>query len=384
MDDIMSNKPFVSVIIPVYNAEQYLNTCLDSLAAQTLNEIEIICVDDGSADRSLAVLEQYEKADNRIHIIKQKNAGAGAARNTGMKAAEGEYLSFLDADDFFEPDMLEKAYRRARLDNSDIVVFRSDQYIEKTGEYKPMDYSIRRYLLPEKRPFAGTDVKKDVFKLFIGWPWDKLFRADFVKENGLYYQEQRTTNDLLFVFCAVVKANRISVIDNVLAHYRRSGEGISLSVSREKSWDCFYKALTALRQQLIEWNLYDRFERDFITYSLNLSLWNLNTMKGNAFFLLYEALKSSWFDDLGITGKGSDYFYDTGEYQQLQDILNHSAEDYLFLRLDQMKALLEKSTAEKDMLKRKLYAMGNLKAYRIGQFLMRPLKKLRECIRRLD
>ncbi len=89
----------ISVIIPVYNAEKYLRECLDSIVKQTLQEIEIICIDDGSTDNSLAVLREYERKDERLKIIEQANSGAGVARNAGMKAARGEYLAFMDADD---------------------------------------------------------------------------------------------------------------------------------------------------------------------------------------------------------------------------------------------------------------------------------------------
>ena len=110
----------VSVIIPVYNVEPYLKQCMDSVVGQTLKDIEIICVDDGSTDGSLDILREYAAEDNRIQIIEQKNAGAGAARNNGMRHATGKYLSFLDSDDFFEPRMLEKAYDLAEKDQADL------------------------------------------------------------------------------------------------------------------------------------------------------------------------------------------------------------------------------------------------------------------------
>ena len=98
----------VSVIIPIYNEEPHLRQCLDSILAQTLQEIEVLCVDDGSTDRSPEILQAYASKDNRIYIFRQRNQYAGAARNLGMKYARGRYLSFLDGDDYFEPDMLEK------------------------------------------------------------------------------------------------------------------------------------------------------------------------------------------------------------------------------------------------------------------------------------
>ena len=103
--------PKVSVIIPIYNVETYLPQCLDSIINQTLKEIEIICVDDGSTDKSLDILKEYAKKDKRVAIITQKNLHAGVARNAGLSQAKGEYISFLDSDDFCEPEMFEKMYQ---------------------------------------------------------------------------------------------------------------------------------------------------------------------------------------------------------------------------------------------------------------------------------
>jgi glycosyltransferase involved in cell wall biosynthesis len=98
--------PTISIIIPVYNAEKYLNKCLESVINQTLKDIEIICINDGSTDNSLDILQKYAKQDNRFIIINQDSSGAGVARNAGLDKAQGEYLAFLDSDDFFELDML--------------------------------------------------------------------------------------------------------------------------------------------------------------------------------------------------------------------------------------------------------------------------------------
>ena len=117
------NNPKVSVIIPVYNTEKYLRECLDSVVNQTLRDIEIICVDDGSTDNSLAILREYETKDSRIKVLTQENINAGAARNKGLSEATGEFLSFLDSDDFFEPDAIERMYECAKSRNAEIVVY---------------------------------------------------------------------------------------------------------------------------------------------------------------------------------------------------------------------------------------------------------------------
>lgn len=310
----------VSVIIPVYNAERYIAQCLDSVLAQTLRDIEIICVDDGSTDGSVAILKRYAARDSRLRLIRQKNAGAGAARNQGLREATGEYLSFLDSDDFFEPDMLEKAVAQARQYEAEIVVFNSDQYHMDKTTFVPVPWVILKDDLPPYMPFSYRQLTGNVFLSFVGWAWDKLYRRDFVMAHDLWFQEQRTTNDMLFVFSALVVAKRIAVLDEVLAHQRR-GSGDSLSVTREKSWHCFYDALLALRQRLIDEDIYWELEQDFINYSLHFSLWHLNSLAQPTHDLLKAKLRSGWFRELGIAGKPSGYFYNQNEYAQFKKLM---------------------------------------------------------------
>ncbi len=320
-------QPIVSVILPFYNGEKYLKQCLDSVTGQTLKEIEIICVDDGSSDRTLEMLQAYEKKDERIKVLHQENAGAGAARNRGLAAASGKYLSFLDSDDFFEPDMLESAAAKLEEDQADFVVFGCDQYLNDTRKFRKITYAMRKPILPPYMPFNHRQITGNVFKAFVGWAWDKLYRRDFILEHGLSFQEQRTSNDLLFVFSALVLAKRITCLDRVLAHQRRN-DASSLSNTREKSWFCFYDALCALRNMLKEHGLYGDLEKDFINYALHFSLWNLNTIAGDSYFKLYDKLKEEWFADLGIAGHGADYFYEQREYDQYACIMQYTAQEY--------------------------------------------------------
>lgn len=306
--------PSVSVILPIYNAAAYAEETLRSLLGQTLRDIEVICVDDGSTDGTGDLLSALAEEDDRIVVVSKANGGAGSARNAGLDVARGEYLSILDIDDFFESNMLECALNAARTDNLDILVFRSDELYPATGERKPIPWTIHEDLLPERRPFAGTDVPRDVFKLFVGWSWDKLIRASFVREHGLRFQEIRTTNDMLFVFSAVVRAERIGVIEDVLVHHRKDAG--SLSVTREKSWGCFYEALCALGGQLRAWDLYERFERDYLNYCVHAALWNVRTLAEPTRTLLTQRLADEWFDALGVPSHDEAYYYNKGEYEE--------------------------------------------------------------------
>ncbi len=316
-----NNSPMVSVIIAVYNVEAYLKQCLESVIGQTLNNIEIICVDDGSTDRSPQILEEYRLKDSRIQIIRQEHAGAGAARNKGLPAAKGEYLSVLDSDDFFEPDMLKKAYYAAKVEDADIVVFKSDFYDEQEHKFIPCDYSVKEDVLPDINPFGAMDIPDRIFNIGCGWAWDKLFRRDFVEENNARFQEIRTSNDMFFVFYLYSKAKSIYVMDTLFAH-RRINAYNTLSVTRELSCDNFYLALMALKEQLITDGVYDIFRHSFVNWALNFSLWNIDTLDKKFSREIKQKCREEYFEKLDILNNAPSYFLYDHEYKRLQRIMS--------------------------------------------------------------
>lgn len=309
----------ISVVMPVYNGETYLRQALESLCAQTLKEMEMVCVDDGSIDRTAQILQEYAATDQRIRILHQEHQGAGVARNFGIRMAVGEYLAILDSDDFFEPEFLETAYGKAVESKAQVVVVGSDQYWEKDNRFQSVDWTIRKSALPPYRPMNHRTFTDNVFKVFVGWPWDKLFERRFVEQHQLVFQNLRTSNDLVFVFMAIALAERIEVAERILIHQRR-GHGGSLSNTREQSWQCFYEALRELRRQLELRGLYKELEQDYINYALHFSLWNLRTLKGEKKKDLFRALKKSWFHELGITAYPEEYFFDKKEYAEYRKI----------------------------------------------------------------
>lgn len=185
--------PKVSVIIPVYNVEAYLRQCLDSVVNQTLKDIEIICVDDGSIDGSAAILEEYAAKDIRIKVLTQANSGAGAARNAGLAVAKGEWLSFLDADDEFAPAMLSEMVDAGEQGGADVVACT----MENDG---------------------------DIFRRWRGWAWDKIFRRDFILSQKLEFQNLPVSNDLFFTYSALALSSKtIAVAKGYVLHRKRAG-----------------------------------------------------------------------------------------------------------------------------------------------------------------
>ena len=201
--------------------EKYLPKCLDTLLNQSLRDIEIICINDGSKDNSLKIIKEYQAKDNRIKLIDQENQGAGVARNKGMEIASGEYLSFLDADDFFDRNMLKHSYQKAKENNADICIFEAFLYDNITKHYDICTFNVKKDFLPKRNVFNRTHVNSNIFKNIMGWPWDKLFKRVFIETNNLKFQEQRTTNDMYFVYISLIKASRITILEEPLIYQRR-------------------------------------------------------------------------------------------------------------------------------------------------------------------
>ncbi len=310
----------VSVIVPVYNTEKYLAQMLESICTQTLKEIEIICIDDGSKDRSLQILNAYAQKDCRMIVLKQRNAGAGAARNRGLKAAKGKYLSILDSDDFFEKDMLEKAYTQCENDGTDLCVYRSDRFRMPAGKYEAIPWTIQKKYLPSQIPFGPQEIYPYIFQIFNGWAWDKLYRRDTVAASGLQFQNLRTTNDAFFVFLMNLQVKKITILDETLAHHRTNVK-TSLSVTREQSWDCCWKAVEAIRQELVQRNQYAIAEQSFINWALHFLLWNVHSMRqAEVKRAIRNKMCEQYFPQLEMEKYPESFFYNRNEYLEYKNL----------------------------------------------------------------
>lgn len=229
----MEHKFKVSIIIPVYNVERYLRTCLDSVVNQTLDGIEIIAVNDGSTDNSLAILEEYQsKYSDRMKVFTTDNHGVSHARNYGLARASGEYIQFVDSDDFIELEMTEKLYSKAKRDNNDIVicgrynVYEREHINELNKEAAKLIYLNRNFILQEN---------KYEFAQILPFPWDKIFRRSLLE--GIEFPEKMRFEDLAFVYKVCCRAKSIGIIDEPLYNYRRTTQGGFLQSFSEQTLD---------------------------------------------------------------------------------------------------------------------------------------------------
>lgn len=326
------NKPKVSIIVPVYNAEEYLPETLRALSAQSFTDFEMFFVDDGSSDRSLELIRSFAAADSRAHLLQQQHQYAGVARNNGMKHAQGEYLLFLDADDFFHPDMLEKAVARADETQADICVFKADQYNQKTGRRSKLNNTCDTRLCPKRaETFSRHSNSANIFRFTTGAPWNKLFRRSFVEANGLVFQDIQSANDVAFTMTALAVADRIAILDEVLLTYRANNAS-SLQGSKYKNPDSFFKARYELKKRLEERQIYGEVQQAFVNYALHTSVGNLKTMRTReGFEKAYELLKNTAFRELDLLRWPKSYFYNTGwnsDYAIREEIMSMTVTEF--------------------------------------------------------
>lgn len=290
----------VSVIIPVYNAEKYINECLDSLLRQTYSDFEIICVDDGSSDRSLEILHRYKQQDGRITVLSQKNQYAGAARNVGMERAKGKYLLFLDADDFFCEDMLERAVDEAEKSRTEILAFDAYLYDDVRKEIKTESWAPLSAALFGDGVKSAAKIANVLYQFATPAPWNKLFLRDHVEKNGLRFQEIKRVNDLSFTYEALSCAERIGVLNEKLLYYR-IGNAQSLQGSAEDTPAAFALAAYALRDFLKNRKLWETFRTGFQDMAAVLCVRNLSKMnEEKAYAYLLETLRKDVLPCLGL------------------------------------------------------------------------------------
>lgn len=320
----------VSVVIPIYNAQKYIQQCVDSILMQTLKEIEIICVNDGSTDRSLEIIEEIQKKDQRVKIINQNNQGAGAARNKGLYQASGEYIIFLDADDFFEKKMLKEIYKIAKKKDAEIVVFTSDAYDELEQKRYKRDWGLQTdYLKKLKQPFSFHKIPDYIFNFTNGWAWDKMFKRTFIISNHLKFQQIQTTNDLYFVFASLIKAQRIMTVNKIYVHQRINVKN-SLSGKRHKSWRCFFLALQSLYDLLAEIGCYKEVEKSFINFSVNYLIDLINDSDKDTYYEIFYYTNRIFFYKYNIDTNNKDYFYSKKNYDKIKQIKTSNPEEFLW------------------------------------------------------
>jgi glycosyltransferase involved in cell wall biosynthesis len=306
--------PFVSVIIPIYNARDWLSECLDSVVSQTLENIEIICVNDGSTDESAEILKSYQALDQRIVVINQENQGQGSARNKGIDIARGEYLAFLDADDFFFPQTLEKLYIISNINKLDVCVSKMLLFSQENGQFfETPDYS----LIAVKDFFATVsgphDIGPSIFRIATS-VCAKLFRRVFVESNKILFPEGILLEDNRFTFQALLSSSRVYFLDEFSLCRRVLPRSTMFGSDKD-----FRDAIT-VSEQLEELLARSGFLADYKSESLNY----LIKLHRDFYYRTSEENRECYFDSLkqeySINAKNGVFFDDNRKHMSAENL----------------------------------------------------------------
>ncbi len=252
----------LSVIIPVFNVENYISCCLESILKQPFKDFEVICINDGSSDNSLDVLQRFKNQDERIIIIDKKNEGSGIARNAGLSIAKGDYIYFVDGDDWVEENVFDKILSKADELNTDILIFGGLSYYN--GKGKKGGYSADK--LPKKylnKVFSAKDIKKDIFN-FPSTAWTKLYKRDFLIKNNIKFQDIKVGQDQLPFFHSMIKAKRIALLPENIYCYRKNRKGSAMTVKKKKNFSPIY-VFYGIEEMLKSENLLDDYKSIFVS-----------------------------------------------------------------------------------------------------------------------
>ena len=258
MEEKLMSKPAVSVVVPVYNVEKYLRECLDSIVNQTLKDIEIILVDDGSPDNCPQICDEYAAKDARIKVIHKPNGGYGSAVNRGIEEAIGEYIGIVESDDWIEPDMYEKLYNNAKENNTDITKCAFFYYNSKAS--KNDQDKIPRYVDIALLNFPHSNVYKieeyPINLLPHSSVWAGVYRADFIKKQKMIPTE--SYQDIPFMIEAYCRAERISFVPEALLHYRKEPDQNQSTAAKGKK---LLKAFDTRLESIDICKKYDKYEK---------------------------------------------------------------------------------------------------------------------------
>lgn len=272
------DNPKISVIIPVYNVEKYIEKCLNSLVNQTICELEFICVIDGSTDNSAKIIYDYAEKDSRFIVIEQDNAGQGIARNRALKLAKGEYIAFVDPDDWVSHDLFEKTYYFAKKNNSDVVQFNYTEYNENSEKYKPVNWvkcfkKKHKYDISSSGKYNKENIKHGLFYNPDLHVWNRLYRRDFVSANEIRFSPTKNGEEHLFVNGVILYASNIFFLDEYLYFYRIRKNSI-VNTKSVLNGTYAFENIKCLKKYLEEKQLFELYKNDYEEYAVKILYWH--------------------------------------------------------------------------------------------------------------
>ena len=320
----------ISVILPVYNGEKFIVKAIDSVLSQTFTDFELIVVNDGSTDSTLDIINGYD--DERIKLINQSNQGPGASRNSALEIATGEYVMFLDSDDWFCEDAFKIAYSEAKSKGTDLTFFQMINYDDVTHETYPNDwFELKTFDESfENRVFGPEDTKGSIFDLSVG-VCQKIYSREFLKRIGAKFPEGIFFEDMPFFYYVYLKAERISIIKKHL-YFRRKHDDSITHVVDEKFLDTV-RAGQILMDIFIKNDWYDTYKFDLIAYKINGPRFALRDLPLKCKEPMYGLIKKD-YDAIKMSEYYNDFLENLGPIKRkfFEDIIkSDSYEEFMTL-----------------------------------------------------
>ena len=302
----------ISVIIPVFNNDSYLDTCITSVLKQTYQNFEIICINDNSTDRSSEILKKYAEKDKRIKILNNtKNMGPGHSRNKGIDNAKGKYIFFLDSDDWIDKTALKLLYNQCEKDKLDLIMFKYIVYYDDKKDFGYEKYYDMHYMNKfSKKVFNHLDLNpNEVFRLPIG-PCNKLYNKSFLDNNNIRFPNENVIQeDNPFFFKAITLAKRISILNEYLYNRRKQPKSIMNTLNDDKLFGRIYIAELLITYFLKDKKLYNHYKKNLFN---TISRYTLN----DVYTLIKAEYKKEMYDSIH-----NFYIKLINEYNLQEDIL---------------------------------------------------------------
>ena len=369
-------KPIVSVVIPCHNAEKHLVETLNSVIRQSFEQIEVLCVDNGSTDNTLNILNEYADKDSRFRVLIEASIGEGFARDRGRAEAHGEWLYFLDADDLMDKNLLKEAVNKGTASNSDIVVFKTRYLDDQSGEIRPcpecfdIDW-INTWESP--MVFSPYDNPSRLFNSFQNWVHNKLFKASFIKSKGLSFQHIHRMADIVFTCEALAFANKVALLNQELHTYRVNNPQSALCTGDSFPLD-FYEAFLKLKEDLLKAGLFDLYSTSFRNWAEEAVAMNLyRTRSFEGFRAIFEAMSSNGIETLEIDKLKGDEVFNQIRHECCLSIMNGDIAQTAFLYFFLEKRRLGEVETE-------LSRVRDSTSYKLGRKIIAPLGLVRDFI----
>lgn len=392
----------ISVLVPAFNAEKYLEACLESVLTQRQCidgapfEVQLIVVDDQSTDGTAALIRRYAERDSRVcPVFRPNNGGEGPARNSGLDVARGDWLLCLDADDLLAPDALAALALKLEHTAADVLLYRFRMFDDASGVSWDCPDAWQTQWYPQDG-FDPRDYPDHLYSSFWSSVCNKCFRLSFVREEGLHFADTPRIGDVYFTLSCLSLAHRIEFLDECLYLYRVN-VGTSLTNSGDAYPRTFFRACEDLQSNLANHGLWDTYRIGFLNWLINNLPYNLATMKSvDGYSSLLDAFTSEGFERFGFDAFARTEAANPWAWDHCAALRDSTLIDGLFdffkrrnreleerdMRINTQNARLAELERENARLHGELAALTHSKAYRAGCMLAKPIRVIADMLRR--